>query len=175
MSARAAWRLESLGFTEVFRYTAGKADWLANGLPSEGTQANVPRAGDIARRNIPTCRLADRIGEVREQIKTAEQSVCLVVNDAGVVLGRLRGKALAAEPQTAAETVMESGPTTIRPNTPLELIARRISARKVGSIIVTDPDGKLIGILYRKDAARRLAESPAVTTGTDQHSGGTIS
>lgn len=166
MAAREPWFHRGV---PLYGRQGGLADWLANGLPSEGTQANVPRVGDIARRNIPTCRLADRIGEVREQ------SVCLVVNDAGVVLGRLRGKALAAEPQTAAETMMESGPTTIRPNTPLESIARRISARKVGSIIVTDSDGKLIGILYRKDAERRLAESPAVTTGTDQHSGGTIS
>ena len=29
LSARAAWRLESMGFQEVYRYTPGKADWLA--------------------------------------------------------------------------------------------------------------------------------------------------
>src|SRR6266542_3593380 len=29
LSARAAWRLESFGFTQVFRYAAGKADWFA--------------------------------------------------------------------------------------------------------------------------------------------------
>src|SRR5437773_6189207 len=28
LSARAAWRLESMGFQEVYRYTPGKADWL---------------------------------------------------------------------------------------------------------------------------------------------------
>ena len=33
LSARAAWWLESLGFAQVLRYTAGKADWAAYGLP----------------------------------------------------------------------------------------------------------------------------------------------
>lgn len=32
MSARAAWRPESLNFTVAYRYTAGKADRLASGL-----------------------------------------------------------------------------------------------------------------------------------------------
>jgi hypothetical protein len=31
MSAQAASRLEGLGFVKVFRYAAGKADWLAAG------------------------------------------------------------------------------------------------------------------------------------------------
>jgi rhodanese-related sulfurtransferase len=32
LSPRAAWRLESLGFKEVYDYAGGKADWLANGF-----------------------------------------------------------------------------------------------------------------------------------------------
>jgi len=32
LSARAAWRLETMGFQEVYRYTPGKADWLAAGF-----------------------------------------------------------------------------------------------------------------------------------------------
>ena len=39
LSARAAWRLESMGFQEVYRYTPGKADWLAAGWETQGTQA----------------------------------------------------------------------------------------------------------------------------------------
>src|SRR6059036_3067934 len=37
LSARAAWRLETMGFQEVYRYTPGKADWLAAGWETEGT------------------------------------------------------------------------------------------------------------------------------------------
>src|SRR5262249_32720957 len=138
MSARAAWRLEGLGFAQVYRYTAGKADWLANGLPSEGEQASLPRAGEVARKNVPTWRPSDRMGDVVAQVRAAEENVCLVVNEAGVVLGRLRGAALAADPAVRVEAVMESGPTTIRPNTSLEAITTRMHERKVGSVVVSD-------------------------------------
>jgi hypothetical protein len=37
MSSRAACRLEQLGFTEVYDYHAGKADWLAHGLETEAS------------------------------------------------------------------------------------------------------------------------------------------
>ena len=47
LSARAASRLESLGFTHVYRYTPGKDGWLAMGLPTDGPEAATPRAGDI--------------------------------------------------------------------------------------------------------------------------------
>jgi hypothetical protein len=39
MSPRAACRLETLGFPEVYDYVAGKADWLAHGLDVEGAGA----------------------------------------------------------------------------------------------------------------------------------------
>ena len=71
MSARAAWRLESLGFTQVYDYVAGKLDWLAAGLTSEGSNAQQPRAGDVARSDVPTCRLQERLGEVAEQVRAA--------------------------------------------------------------------------------------------------------
>ena len=43
LSARAAWRLESMGFQEVYRYTPGKADWLAAGWDTEGPQSRKTR------------------------------------------------------------------------------------------------------------------------------------
>ncbi len=51
MSPRAAWRLESLGFHDVYDYVDGKLDWMAAGLPTEGTNAEHPRAGDLARKD----------------------------------------------------------------------------------------------------------------------------
>ncbi len=41
MSPRAAWRLESLGFTRVYDYVAGKVDWFAAGFPREGRLAQA--------------------------------------------------------------------------------------------------------------------------------------
>ena len=49
MSPRAAWRLDSLGFTEVYEYSAGKSDWAAYGLPLEGKALTSIRIKDIAR------------------------------------------------------------------------------------------------------------------------------
>src|SRR5437764_12439290 len=116
MSARAAWRLERLGFTQVFRYTAGKMDWLAHALPRGGKSAGVPNVGDLAEQDVPTCPPTDRIGDVRNRLQETEWSVCVVVNELKVVLGLLWGEALEASPQTLVEEVMDCAPSTIRPN-----------------------------------------------------------
>ncbi len=157
MSPRAAWRLESLGFGEVYDYVAGKVDWLAFGLPREGDEAATPRAGDIARRDVPTCALSEPIGSVRERVEAAGWEQCLVVNDERVVLGRLRGKALSADAHTLAESVMETGPTTVRPDERLANLATRLRERDVTSIVVTTPDGRLVGVLFREDLEHRGA------------------
>ena len=158
MSPRAAWRLESLGFTKVYDYVAGKIDWLAGGLPVEGTLADLPRAGEVARKDVPTCRLTDRVGDVSHRVREADDNVCVVTNDEGIVLGRLRPRALDADPETPVEEVMESGPTTTRPDDPLDALTERLQSARVGSILVTTPDGRLVGILYRKDAEQRLGK-----------------
>ena len=45
MSPRAAWRLKAAGFGPVYDYAAGKADWLAAGLPFQGTAKLAERTG----------------------------------------------------------------------------------------------------------------------------------
>ncbi|MGH2617650.1 MAG: CBS domain-containing protein [Thermomicrobiales bacterium] len=158
MSARAAWRLETLGFTRVFRYSPGLGGWLATGLPSEGTDASTPRAGDVADRGVPTCALHDRLGDVRERLRAAGETSCIVVNDQRVVLGRVRGKALDGDGEQPVEAVMEAGPTTVRPSEPLAALIERMQKRRAGSIVVSMPDGVLVGVLRREDGERRLAE-----------------
>ena len=51
---------------------------------------------------------------------------------------------------------MENGPTTFRPDNFLEPLTKRMREKKVGSVIITNSDGMLIGLLYRKDAEERL-------------------
>ena len=157
MSPRAACRLESLGFTQVYDYVTGLADWTANGLPTEGKLAGVLHAGDVARRSVPTCHLSEHLGDVMERVEAAGQNVCIVTSEEGVVLGRLRGDAFKGDPDASVESVMESGPTTIRPDVPLAEFTEHMRARRVGTIIVTTSTGHLIGILYRKDAEEKLA------------------
>jgi CBS domain-containing protein len=152
MSPRAAWRLESLGFSQVYDYVTGKLDWLASGLPTEGQRATIPRAGTVARPDVPTCRLTDRLGDVRDRVPRAEWDVCVVVDGEGVVLGLLHGEALDAAPESVIEEVMESGPSTIRPHVPVESMTERMRKQGVEHSVVTTLDGRLVGVLYRKDA-----------------------
>ena len=159
MSARAAWRLESLGFTKVYDYVGGKSDWIAGGLPVEGELANVPRVIDIVKRDVPTCGPFDRIGDVSEQVEAAREDVCIVTNDDGIVLGRLRRQALGSDRGKAVHEVMESGPTTTRADAELEPLVQRLHDANVRSMLITTPEGRLLGVVYREDAERYLAEA----------------
>ena len=158
MSPRAAWRLESLGFPAVFDYVLGEADWLAAGLPTEGHGAGTPRAGQVARRDVPTCGLEEPLGAIRARVRSAGWDTCVVVNAERVVLGRLRGEALASDPEQTAEQAMEAGPATVRPSEPLADLVERMHHAGVGRILVTMADGRLVGELRRAEAERLLAE-----------------
>ena len=158
MSARAASRLESLGFSRVYRYTPGKDGWLAMGLPTEGPDAATPRAGEVADRDALTCAVHDRLGDVRDRLRAAGETACIVVDDQRVILGRVRGESLKSDPEQTVEAVMEAGPTTVRPSEPLAALIERMQKRKTGSIVVSTAAGVLVGVLRREAGERRLAE-----------------
>jgi CBS domain-containing protein len=152
MSPRAAWRLESLGFTSVFDSVTGKQDWMASGLPIEGKQAGIPRAGRVARREVPTCHVTDRLGHVCDRVQRAGWDVGVVLDGNSVVLGLPRGEAFNAAPERVIEQIMESGPSTIRPHVPVETMTERMRKRGVEHTVVTTLDGRLVGVLYWQDA-----------------------
>jgi CBS domain-containing protein len=164
MSPRAAWRLESLGFTAVYDYVAGKADWFARGLPRAGRLADMPTIGDLARRDVPTCGPPDRVGDVRERARAGGWDLCVVVNERRIVLGRLRRRELDGDPAAAAGAVMEEGPTTYRPDRPAAETADYLAERRVAGILVTDPDGVLIGF-FRPEDRGRLADEAGSSAG----------
>ena len=95
---RAAWRLEAMGFSDVSDYAEGKLDWMAAGLPTEGTNAQRPRAGAVARSYSPTCRLDETLGAVQRRVRAADWKACVVVNAERVVLRLLREKELGGDP-----------------------------------------------------------------------------
>ena len=152
MSPRAAWRLEGLGFSEAYDYAPSKADWFAAGLPMEGALANVPTVGDMARRAVPTCPPAEKVGEVYRRVRGTIWDRCVVVNEERVVLGLLREKDLASDPEATAEEAMRSGPATVRPDTPAGKMVERMRKRGTASVLVTTPAGELVGLMYREDA-----------------------
>ena len=120
-----------------------------------------PRAGHVTRDDVPTCRLTDLVGDVRGRVQVSEWDSCIVVNEERVVLGRLRGEAFDGDPNRTAEAAMQIGPSTVRPNEPLDALTNRMREKGMASVIVTTSDGRLVGILRRDDSEKRLAEQKA--------------
>jgi hypothetical protein len=125
MSPRAACRLQTLGFTRVYDYVLGKADWLAYGLPTEGEQANVPRAKDLLRQDVATARVDERVSAVRQRVARSPYGFALVLAQDRTLLGRLGKAALEGNPDAAAQQVMEPGPSTVTLHRPARPPARR--------------------------------------------------
>jgi CBS domain-containing protein len=135
----------------VYDYVGGKLDWLAAGLPSEGTNATRPRAGTVARRDVPTCRLEEPIHAVRERVAAAGWNACVVVNEARVVMGLLRAEELQKGQDERVERVMRPGPSTFRPHVPTDDVAKFMVAHDLPNSPITTSDGKLVGLLRRED------------------------
>jgi CBS domain-containing protein len=157
MSPRAACRLELLGFTQVYDYVAGKADWLATGLPTEGEQAQVPRVKDVLRRDAVTARPEEPVGAVAARVARSPYGFALVVAQDATLLGRLRKQVPDGDPAARAEDVMEAGPSTVRADRPLGELAERLRSRQLRIAVVTAPDGRLLGVVRRVDMEARLA------------------
>jgi len=147
MSARAAARLASLGFTNVHRYEAGRADWFAAGLPREGRDAHTPRVADVAKRDVATCRLDERVGDVRDRVRADERDPFIVVDADRVVLGVINPDALTADPVIPIERVMDPGPVTFRPNLRVGEMPDYVKKQGIQSALVTTSDGALIGVV----------------------------
>jgi len=143
-----------MGFTRVYDYVAGKLDWLAAGLPTEGTNAMRPRAADLARKDVPTGRPDEHLEDVRARVGAAGWDACVVVNEARVVLGLLRAAQLQGDPAARLEAVMRPGPSTFRPFVSIEEMARFMIEHTLESSPITTSDGRLVGLLRRDDAVR---------------------
>lgn len=113
-----------------------------------------------ANRTPITCGPSDIVAVVVDRLRRAGRTVCVVVDPAGVVCGRVRLDRLEPSDDGPVEAVMEPGPTTIRADAPLDETLARMSARHVTSLLVTTPEGVLLGELRRTEDA---AASPPPT------------
>jgi CBS domain-containing protein len=112
----------------------------------------------VARRDVPTCRLDERLGDVAKRAGEAGWDACVVTNEAGVVLGFLREKELGGDPEEQVEEAMRRGPGTFRPHVPIVEMANHMVEHDVATIPITTGDGVLVGVLRREDAARAALE-----------------
>jgi CBS domain-containing protein len=148
MSPRAAWRLEALGYGEVHDYVAGKSDWIAAGLPTEGTTAGRPRVTDVMDPDPATCSPGETVAEVMGRLEPSGAKVCVVVNDDRVVRGVLRIDGADPGDTRLAEAAMEPGPATVRADADPAETLERMRRRGVGSLLVSTPDGVLLGVVH---------------------------
>ena len=130
---------------------AGKKSWGSFGLPREGARVPAISAGDVARRDVPTCGLRERLQDVVGRVRAAGWDTCIVVNDERVVLGRLGRRALASEDAVDVESAMSPGPSTVRPSIGTDALLERMRARDLTTLVVTTPDGRLVGLARRED------------------------
>ncbi|MFY9579991.1 MAG: CBS domain-containing protein [Gaiellaceae bacterium] len=143
-----------MGFTDVYDYEHGKRDWGSFGLPREGTITEEPTAGDIARRDVPTCALDDDLGAVRKRVRAAGWDTCIVVNETQVVLGRLGRGALRGDDHGSVEDAMTEGPSTVRPSIGVSSLLDRMRPKGLTSFLITTSDGRLVGLVLRDGLER---------------------
>jgi len=158
MSPRAASRLESLGFEQVYDYVAGKADWGSAGLPLAGADGSETRAGAHVRTDVPTCDLDDRLQDICERLDESGSDTCFVVDERGVVLGRLGRRAMRGRENVSAEEAMTPGPSTIRSSARLDAMVERMQRQNLSNLPVTTSDGRLVGLLTLRDAQEALGQ-----------------
>jgi Mg/Co/Ni transporter MgtE len=121
-------------------------------------------AGDLARRDVPTCSLGDRLADLRGRLPAGSDD-CVVVNEARIVLGLLHMADLASDPDATVEQVMDPAPSTFRIDVPLEDLVEHLRHNRLKHTWITTSDGVLVGVLSRAEAERRLAECHQGTGG----------
>ncbi|MFP4554443.1 MAG: CBS domain-containing protein [Actinomycetota bacterium] len=160
MSARAAWRLEQLGFTDVYDYSLGRTDWETAGLPMEGIDVRGPVVADATTHDPPTAKVDETVGTARQRLDSDTQVI--VNNEENVVVGVMRKESWDESDDVPVGEAMRLGPGTVRPGSHLEPLVGRMERKDVESVIVTDPEGRLVGVLTAKagqDALEGRVES----------------
>jgi CBS domain-containing protein len=149
MSPRAAWRLEAAGFGPVYDYAAGKTDWLASDLPFEGT---AELAGMFTRHGVAAVGEHTAVAEALGLLDAQGFGPVLALNRAGVVMGAAYRDGLAsAAGEAEVGSVMRFGVSTVRPSEDAAALAHRMGHAEVTRVVVTRPDGTLVGLFFAAD------------------------
>ena len=81
-----------------------------------------------------------------------------MVNEERIVFGLLREQELNQGANEPVERIMRPGPSTFRPNVPIEEMAGFMTDHDLVSSPITSSDGRLIGLLRKDDAVRVAME-----------------
>jgi CBS domain-containing protein len=118
---------------------------MAAGLPTVRRNGNGDRAIDAADTSPRTCP-PDQALSVLSDVRP--QNSIIVVNEHGIVLGRIETVPATFEPTDVAEDIMTPGPATVRAHEPLDDLLHRMGSRGVEQMIVTTPEGRLLGVVH---------------------------
>jgi CBS domain-containing protein len=141
-------------------YRASLTGWRQGS--GDGHSAHIRNAGDAVHTDIPTCHFRDQLSDARKSMNAEGSSFCVATNEDRVVVGMLYGEdARAGDGDAVVEEAMRSGPTTIRASEPLEPLVERMKNAGVDGILVTDPEGRLLGLLDRHKAEQALKRASA--------------
>ena len=108
------------------------------------------------RTELPRFGLEDRAGDILEALRSAGLEWAAIVTSSGILLGRVRVDSI-KEPDGTAADIMEEGPSTYRPNVPLEELLGRMHEHRFDMAFVTDPDGRLQGLITKRAIAHAMA------------------
>jgi rhodanese-related sulfurtransferase/CBS domain-containing protein len=149
LSSRAAARLESMKFAEVYDYVDSKVAWLAEGLPSAGLVDDSRRAISRLHTDLPSVGPDTRLGDLPDA--ATDWEVVAVTDEHNVVLGVVRREADDVAPDTPVATVMQPAPPTVRPSIPLRELAQTMDKNGEDFLLVTKLDGQLMGLVRRAE------------------------
>jgi Mg/Co/Ni transporter MgtE len=97
---------------------------------------------------------------VRDRLEDSGWDTCFVLDERGVVLGRLEGAAaIHGREDVSAEDAMTLGPSTIRPSAGGESMVERMRKQNLTNLPVTTSDGRFVGLVTRQDAEEALRAS----------------
>jgi CBS domain-containing protein len=129
-------------------------DWVAFGLPVEKGQNGPVMVIEQIERQVPTCHLNESVGDAKRRAEKLDFQICVVVNEQGIVLGLVEKHAWRTDPAVVVETIMEPGPTTLRPSYSLE-DAKELVVKSRRDAIVTSSDGRLVGMFKHQDGEHK--------------------
>ena len=135
----------------MYDYVPGKVDWLAHNLPVEGERATPPTAGRLMRDDVVRAAPEDLVGAVRQAISRSPYPFALVTGPDGMLLGRVRASELDGAADRPVRELMELGPSTVRPHRAAGDLAKSLAGRDLRWAIVTTPEGRLLGVVSRRD------------------------
>jgi Mg/Co/Ni transporter MgtE len=102
---------------------------------------------DVAQREVSTCGLDERVGDVRNRRRGDGSEPVVVVDGDRVVLGLVDAEALVGDPAAPIEQTMQPDPVSFRPDVRIGETPQYFKKHGVRHTLVTTSDGVLVGLL----------------------------